>query len=358
MFLEVKVFSLYVDETEKIRNGLEVIEECISCFFHESSKAEHYTSQKRMILAVSQSLRAADVVVVAVSSDMYNTTKKLLCSQLGLVIETNSDCAGLLAHSLENGTLKQSTFINETGFPEDAVLLQTGDARNCGFAVTRESQTLIYVPVESPRAHQVVLGSLYDFLSTVTDEDYSGAFEKRSERLFSRTVDNLEKNCIKIVFRISDDNGYFIKYGNVSSGTDCIVLDNDDALSETDDCSGINISRSIKDRHFAHYGVYVKSVESDESGERFVYAAVADEEGTDTFKFYAEDEESDEDLYESAMNRLMIMLYDYNYFADITFSSLNDSGEDKKIRNFTFTAVGSGLILSFVLSVIVAIILK
>lgn len=357
--MDVKIFSLYTQENDKIRSGIECIEDCVCSFFSEVCSAEHYTSQKRMVLAVSQSLRAADVVVVAVSSEMYNTTKRLLCNELGIVTDVNDELASMLTGALEKGEIKQSIFESETCMPVGAEIMPTGKGRKCGFALTRESQSIVYLPLESPKADQVVLGSLYDFLAEVTDEDYGSAFEKRSRRIFLRTVENLENNNIKTVFRLPDGNDYFSRYSDISSKTDCIVIDSE-AENESDSEVSVPLkeARKMKEKHFAHYGVFVEEIKTDDEGNRYAGAVISDEEGTDTFRLFAGEGESDGELYEAVMNRLMLMLYDYNFFADITFSSLNDSSEDKALRSFALKAVGAGLLLSSLISLIVAFIMK
>ena len=82
--MDVKLFSLCKQDLPEAQTGKAMILECVKSFFPECEDFTAFASQKRMLLAVSQSLRAADVVIVAVQGNMYNATKRRLTAALDM----------------------------------------------------------------------------------------------------------------------------------------------------------------------------------------------------------------------------------------------------------------------------------
>ena len=68
--MDIKLFSLCNQEAPEAEEGKKAILDCVKCFFPECGGFSHFTSQKRMLVAISQSLLAADIVLVAVQSTM------------------------------------------------------------------------------------------------------------------------------------------------------------------------------------------------------------------------------------------------------------------------------------------------
>ena len=64
--MDIKLFSLCNQDSQEAEKGKEYILGCVKDYFPECGDFNEFTSQKRMLVAISQSLLAADIVLVAV----------------------------------------------------------------------------------------------------------------------------------------------------------------------------------------------------------------------------------------------------------------------------------------------------
>ena len=158
--MDIKLFSLCNQASAEAEDGQNHILQCVKDFFPECNGFSEFTSQKRMLVAISQSLLAADIVLVAVKSTMYNTTKKLLCAALDMKPVTNGEVASALKNRLDSKKIKENVYNANISYPESATILPTDDYINCGFALTSGGQHIIYMPVEDVKAQEIVLSSL------------------------------------------------------------------------------------------------------------------------------------------------------------------------------------------------------
>ena len=118
--MDVKLFSLCDTESPTVESGIKCIFDCVKNFFSGCVSFSEFTSQKRMLLAISQSLLAADIVIVAVQGNMYNSTKRLLCSALDIKLEKNARLSAKLGVYLQSGKMKKGAFEGNISFPVES----------------------------------------------------------------------------------------------------------------------------------------------------------------------------------------------------------------------------------------------
>jgi len=358
--MDIKLFSLCKQEVPESENGKQCILDCVQSFFPEAEDFAHFTSQKRMLLAVSQSLRAADIVVIAVQSNMYNATKRLLCAALGMKMQVNSEVAEKLSGKLSDGKIKQTTYDANIMLPEGAELLSTDSGLNNGFALTAGGQHLIYLPIDSPMADETVYGSLYDYFQEFGDEYVNAAaLERRHSAIIERTLEKFSENSIKVAVYSETMPEFISSRINDKKLRACIVFDNEVPKKEYNDFEESNASkaRHIRDKHHAQYGVvFSKPFRDSETEETFIIVTVADENGTNTITIFAEEDESAKSLYTTAVDKIMLMLYDYNEYMNLADEDSLPTEEDKLLRKaiakITGIAIGASAVIGLVIALV------
>lgn len=358
--MEVKLFSLCKQEVPETEAGKKNIFECVKNFFPDCEGFSAFTSQKRMLLAISQSLRAADIVIVAVQNNMYNATKRLLSAALDLKIVRNTEATTALNPLLETGKIKQNVFDANVRFPAGAEILPTESFLNCGFALASGGQHIIYLPIEAPRADEVVYGSLYDYLAIICkDEKIAVSFNGRHKKVILRLAEKLDADSVKITFSGEILTNHIAKYLQGLTAKACFILDEAKSYKDLTKEEFIEKARDLREENYSQLGVVITDISYDEeSAERYVEVAVADENGTVTMKISAEKDESDEEFISACIDKLMLTLYHYEKLSD-TYDEANlVTNADKSLRNNLFK-IASGVIgASAIISLIIALIMK
>ncbi len=353
--MDVKLFSLCKQEIPEVESGKKAILECVKSFFPECEGFAAFASQKRMLLAVSQSLRAADVVIVAVQSNMYNATKKLLTAALDMKTARNAEVAGELRPLLEKGKIKQNIFDANIRFPHGAKIMPTESYLHCGFSLTAGGQHIIYLPIESPRADEVVLGALYDFLAEICEEDCSAALESRHRLLIAKVADKLKESSLKIAFSGEKITKHIAEYSCEKS---CFVCDESDkSYSYLTNDEIISVARSLREDSYADLGVVFSDIIEDNNTERCVMVAIADETGTSTMKIYEEKDESYDSFVSACTDKVMMTLLSFEKLSATDEEELATK-KDKKLRGNLFKITSGVVGASAIISLIIALIMK
>ncbi len=358
--MDIKLFSLCKQELPAVQAGRKNILDCVKSFSPDCGDFYSFTSQKRMLLAVSQSLRAADVVIVAVQGNMYNATKRLLTAALELKSARNADVTNALRPLLENGKIKKNVFDANIRFPAGSVLLPTESFFHCGFVLTAGGQHIIYLPIESPRADEVVLGSLYDVLSEICEENRSGPAQvHRHSRILSRTAAKLDEESVKIVFSGEGLTKHIEKFAPKSINKTSFAVDDVQNYSGYTKEELIEKARAVRDDFGAQLGVVFSDItEKEESSERFITVAVADEEGTSTMQIFAQNNERDEDFITACADKALLSLYDYRKLSSIGKEDEIITKDDKLLKKKLFAIASGAVGASAVISFIIALIMK
>lgn len=356
--MDIKLFSLCKQEVPETEKGKRCIYACVKSLFPESDGFYAYSSQKRMLLAISQSLRAADIVVVAVQNSLYHATKKLLCSALDVELEDNDAIAEKLIGKLGSGEINQATFDANIMFPVDGEIMPTDSGLNSGFAITSGGQHIVYLPIDAPWTEETVYGSLYDYLAPLSEIDTDEAMKIRHVGIVERTLEKFSEQSIKAAVYNDDRSNYFINDIDGHMLKNTLVLDNQFPERENQELDDycVYTARDLRDRHNANYGIVFSKPCVDEAGERFIAVAVADENGTNVIRVFAEPDESDRDLFAVAVDKIMLMLYNYNEMTNIG-SDESLSAADKRLKKaaacLTAVTVGASAVIGVVCSLLI-----
>lgn len=357
--MDIKLFSLCKQEVPESEKGKKCILDCVKGFFPEVEGFTAFTSQKRMLLAAVQSLQAADIVIIAVQRNMYHTTKRQLCDSLNIELEENETVIDMLSDKVASGKIKQTTFDTNIMIPERAEILPTDSGINNGFTLTEGGQHIIYLPIEAPRAEEVVYGSLYDYLDSIGESSTSEeAMEIRHSAIIERILEKFGENSRKVAV-CSDFMQDFITSHIEEQKS--VIFDNDIPEKESSDLKEyyINKARYIRDEHNAQYGIaFSKPVVCEGTEEKCILVAIADDIGANTVKVFAEEGEDDKKLFTSAVDKTLLMLYDYQEFVNSAENDSMPSEEDKLLRKAILKITACGIGASAVIGLITALMIK
>ncbi len=299
--MNIKLFSLVKGDASGFAGSKKLISDCANAFAHETAKFSNFASPKRMFLAVSQALRSADCVVIAVQNQSYNSIKKMLFSALEIKTQQNEEIYVNLLPLNEKGKISNNALINNSVFPVKAEIFPTDNYMSCGFAITSGSQSIIMLPLDSVKTSEVVFGSLYGFLGQLAGvEKNQDLIKLKRLRLAERLFNTLSKSKMTLAFAAL--NGI-----NLIEECAKTVDKNNTAFKFIYDVEPRVSSQPVKEyiascaqktriEAKGDYAVAVSSAFSGNDDSVFIYCAVADKNETTVTKIFAESEESAKDL--------------------------------------------------------------
>ncbi len=357
--MDIKLFSLCNQEAPEAEEGKKAILDCVKCFFPECGGFSHFTSQKRMLVAISQSLLAADIVLVAVQSTMYNATKRLLCSALDMKTTENDEVSSALKNRPDSDKIKPNIYKANITYPDTALVLPTADYLNCGFALTSGGQHIIYMPVEADKAEEVVFGSLYDYFAELS-EPYivTNAMKNRHVSLIKRAVRKLNNNSVKAAVAGNDASDYLTSYLSKKDSS-AFAVDISYELPEGGDIKEIAISaaRAVRENSRAELGVYI-SAPINNDGKLSVYIAIANADGTKTYRIDSESEESAKELSKAATDKLLMLLCDYERIGNTEEKSAAEKKADSSLRGILGIVASAAVLAASIAGFITALIMR
>lgn len=355
--MDIKLFSLCKAESPQIVAGQKHILKCVRNFFTETENFNIFTSQKRMLLAASQSLRAADIVIIAVQNNMYNATKRLLAQALDFKMMKNNSVYKVLNPIYEAGKIPQSALMANVAFPQGAKILPTEDMFNCGFVLSAGAQHIIFLPLEAPRADEVVYGSLYDFLASICEENVAlKGMSARHRAIIKRTADKLDTDAVKISFAPSQAASIIEGIAAGISSRHCFTFNHSTIYNESTPENLVDKARQFKNDQFASYGVVFSDIIFIGESERQMKVAIADEAGTNTYTFIALDEETNDDFIFNCVDKIMLLLYNHEQFEDNYDSADKPTQSDKNLHKFLYLVAGGAVGISAVIGIIISLI--
>ncbi len=360
--MNVKLFSLSKGDPSVFAGSKKLILDCANVFSSETEKFSNFSSPKRMFIAVSQALRSADCVIIAVQSQAYNSIKNMLCYALGLKTQQVEEVYTQLLPLYEKGKISNTALINNSVFPVKSQLFATDDLLCCGYAITSGGQTIIVLPLDSIKTSNVVFGSLYDYLSDFAGvEDISDLDKIKTFRLTERLSNLLKKskstlavtplNGTKLIEEsiefVNGEKEYF-KFGeSVQSRTPTQLVKDYLASSVQETRIGTKCD----------YALAVSSVFADSNNEDsiFIYCAVADKNETVVTKLYANDYEDAKDLVAVGVQKALEIAGDSIAKKDTTLNSKSAKLSNKLRQNLATVvsiAIGGSAIISAILALL------
>lgn len=360
--MDIKLFSLCNQDSQEAENGKKHILSCVKDFFPECKGFSEFTSQKRMLVAISQSLLAADIVLVAVQTTMYNTTKRLLCSALDMPVTVNPEIASALKNRLDSKKIKQTVYNANISCPESALIMPTEDYINCGFSLTSGGQHIIYMPVEDEPALHIVLSSLYDYFSDLSEAcTASTALKNRHRALIAKTVNVLSKNSVRAAIVGNDSASYLTDFlGKKDASAFCVDV-NYDMPSDDEDIKkfAVSAARKVRDGNRTDFGVYISEpLTLPQSGVLCAYIAIANEEGTKTYRVEAENGENPKDLLKVCSDKLLMLLCSYERIGNSEEESAAEKQEDNRLKGILGIIASAAVLASSIAGFITALIMR
>lgn len=361
--MDIKLFSLCNQDSQEAEKGKEYILDCVKDFFPECDGFNEFTSQKRMLVAISQSLLAADIVLVAVQSTMYNATKRLLCSALDMQTVENEDVAAVLSGRPKAKQLKPNFYTASITFPESAVVLPTNDYLNCGFAITSGGQHIIYMPVEEEKAQQIVLGSLYDYFAELS-EPYivSDAMKKRHRKLIDKAAAKLGAESSRVAVIGNDAASYLVSF-LTKEDSSVFTVDINYEFPEVDNdvrTLAVTLARNVRENNHTELGVYISDpfVTHDETEAVCSYIAIANSEGTKTYKMFKEKDETPKDLLKACADKLLLILSGCEQMGSNDEESEDERKADKDLKGILGIVASAAVLAASIAGFVTALILR
>lgn len=361
--MDIKLFSLCNQDSPEAENGKEKILDCVKDFFPECDGFNEFTSQKRMLVAISQSLLAADIVLVAVQTTMYNATKRLLCSALDIPTESNSEVASVLSARPKAKQLKPNLYKASVTFPQTAVLLSTNDYMNCGFAITSGGQHIIYMPVEDEKAQQIILGSLYDYFAELSEQYVvSDALKNRHIKLIKKAVKNLSENSIRAAIVGNDAADYLVSFLSKNDSSVFTVDMNYELPEENNSVRelAITLARNVREKNHTELGLYISDpfFADDKNHTSCVYIAIANSDGTKTYNVFSEKGETSKELLRACSDKLLLILSGCEHLSSADDESADEKAADKNLKGILGIIASAAVFAASVAGFITALILK
>lgn len=310
--MEIKLFSLMKGEAAVYAGSKKNISDCINTFSSEEEKFKNFSSAKRMMLAVSQSLRSADAAVIAVQSSAYNSIKKMICGAFKIECVRNEKIYTALLPLYENKIITNSALESNSLFPKKADIFAVSDFRCCGFSITAGAQSIIVLPLDDIKTAEVVFGSLYDYLSEISGAGSEDDISRlKRARMTARLVSMLKKSQSRLAFSKLGGAQLIEETINMvdKNRSSLFIAAKPESRQSTQSVEDYIVSVAQKTRTTAKtdYACAVSSAfASNTDDSTFIYLAVADKDETFVSKLYAREGESSKHLYRAAVESAML----------------------------------------------------
>ncbi len=300
--MNIKLFSLIKGDASVFANSKKLISDCANVFDSDNVKFSNFASPKRMFVAISQALRSADCIIIAVQNQSYNSIKKMLCSAFDVETQQIEEIYVNLLPMFEKGQITKNALINNSLFPAGSQIFPTDNLVSCGFEISSGAQSIVVMPLDSVKTSEIVFGSLYKYLGEKAGVEETPDLQKlKLLRLTERLFTTLSKTKSTVAF--SPVNGIDI----IEECTSLVDKDktvfrfaqNAESRAPSQPVKDYLASCAQKTRieTKSDYAVAVSSAFSgNEDDSIFIYCAVADKNETIVTKIFADDNENAKDL--------------------------------------------------------------
>lgn len=310
--MEIKLFSLMKGDAAQFAANKKIISDCANSFTQDEEKFKNFSSPKRMLLAVSQALRSADAVIIAVQNTAYNSIKKMICSSFNMELEQNEEIYSRLLPFYEAKKITKTALENNSAFPNGADIFGVSDFKCCGFSVTSGAQSIIVLPLDDKKTAEVVFGSLYEFLASAAGvENAEDISTLKTARLAAKLQSILKKDKSQITFASLGGAQLIEEAVNlIDGGHDTLLMGEKPEArrsSQTVEEYIVGAAQKTRENGKTEYACAVSSAfASNTDDSTFIYFAVADENETFVSKLYAREGESPKQLYRSAVENAFL----------------------------------------------------
>lgn len=300
--MNIKLFSLVKGDASVFAGSKKIISDCAGAFSQETVKFGNFASPKRMFIAVSQALRSADCVVIAVQNQSYNSVKKMLCAALEVETRQEEDVYVNLLPLCEKGKISKTALTNNSLFPVNSSIFPSDNYMSCGFSISSGSQSIIMLPLDSIKTAEIVFGSLYDYFGELAGIEENADLRKlKCLRLTERLYKAVIKSKSSLSFTKLGGTGLLEECANTidEEGNIFKFIQEKETRAPSQPVKDYLASCAQKTRIEAKsdYAVAVSSAFSgNDDNSIFIYCAVADKNETNVTKIFANVGETPKEL--------------------------------------------------------------
>ena len=201
------------------------------------------------------------------------------------------------------------------------------------------------MPVEDIKAQQIILGSLYDYFAELSEPcAASHALKNRHRALIECAVNKLSADSVRVALAGNDGAEYlisFLKKNDKSVFTVDMDYELPDDVTDIKKLA-IQIARNVREKNRM----------------LCAYIAVANAEGTKTYKLISESGETPKELLRTCADKLLLILCDYERIASFVEESEEEKAADKSFKDILGIAASVIVLAASIAGFITALILR
>ena len=159
--MRIRLFSLCSSRDIAQRKLEAKIADALHGFASNTLEFEDFSSPQDMLAPLAQSLKTEALTVVAVEKPAYNKIKKKLLPAMGYALEQNS---AVLEKLSEKEDLDEAKRLSHSLFPPEAEVFMSSDGMFSGFAIKKNEQIFLMLPLDSNRIQSLLSASVVPYL--------------------------------------------------------------------------------------------------------------------------------------------------------------------------------------------------
>lgn len=276
----------------------------------EQANCKNFNDAENFFRCLSEILKNDSQVILAVDTEVFLTTKKLLCSVLSLNCVSNGIISELTAPDSPD---RESHCL----VPENAEIFPTEDGLFSGFAVKKENRSIIFLPLDNKRTSQCI-DSFYNFLNGTAETEQ---VPENTDNDLTTIMNSISESAVDAC-RILKDMGFKAAL-SVSPAAEKLynLLPSMEEIKFFPSClerknitpknHAANLAKEAAERSGAKIGASITNafkVQGNEESKVFICVAVADNEAAKVKKIYAQPDESPLALTACALNSVLDMI--------------------------------------------------
>lgn len=276
----------------------------------DGENCKNFNDAESFFRCLSEIIENPSQVILAVDTDVFLNTKKLLCSALDLNCISSSIISELVSSDAPDRELQCSV-------PADAAIFPTEDGLFSGFAVKKGNCSIIMLPLDNIRTSQCI-DSFYDFLNGTTEAE---PVKETADNDLPAAMNSISESAVDAC-RILKDMGFTATL-SVSPAAEklCKLLPSMEEIkflssalerkNSTPKNYAANLAKDALQRSGTKIGASITNafkVQSNGETKIFVCVAVADSEAAKVKKIYAQPGESALSLTACALDAVLDMI--------------------------------------------------
>lgn len=315
--MRIRLLALVLSDELPLTRFAIKINGSLGVFAENPCEVEKFDNLKDLFTALSGALADSDLVAISVDPKVYNSTKLKLMKALSLNEKTNDGIQKRLA----DNEVSDDVAHYEAVFPENAVVFETSDGINSGFAIKKGAQEILYIPLAEGKIDEVLRKGIIPYLTANRPAKETSEQEERKQdeikespaenaSLLDRTMNILRENNSFVAVAGSRNADFVKALGEGKEGfSDLFVFT--PMVSDNGDYNVVDFTaqtaKSAKDLAAASFGAAISEIKDTETAS-YLCVVVAGEESATVRKLYKEQGESDTDFLKSCAEELIQLI--------------------------------------------------